>query len=69
MLSMKKTKNNLTRRLAPFFLKEFLRFLNFYTKITVKGLDSNRQDKRHRGQCLENIFARKAESCKNIGSG
>ncbi|MDR4496670.1 MAG: 2-hydroxyacyl-CoA dehydratase family protein [Candidatus Scalindua sp.] len=38
---MKKTKNNLTRRLAPFFLKEFLRILNFYTRITVKGLDNN----------------------------
>ncbi|GJQ59215.1 MAG: 2-hydroxyacyl-CoA dehydratase [Candidatus Scalindua sp. AMX11] len=44
MLSIKKTKDNLTRRFTPFLFKEFLRILNIYTKVTVRGLDNNHID-------------------------
>jgi benzoyl-CoA reductase/2-hydroxyglutaryl-CoA dehydratase subunit BcrC/BadD/HgdB len=41
MLNLKRTKKELARKFAPHILKEILRFLNIYTKITLKGLDNS----------------------------
>ncbi|MCP5003423.1 MAG: 2-hydroxyacyl-CoA dehydratase [Planctomycetes bacterium] len=43
-MSIKKVKNDLTRKFTPFFLREFLRILTIYSKITVKGLDNHHID-------------------------
>jgi benzoyl-CoA reductase/2-hydroxyglutaryl-CoA dehydratase subunit BcrC/BadD/HgdB len=39
MLNLKRTKKELARKFAPYILKEILRCLNIYTKITGKGID------------------------------
>ena len=39
MIDLKRTKKELARKLSPYILKEILRFLNIYTKITGKGFD------------------------------
>lgn len=39
MLNLKRVKKELSRKFAPYILKEILRYLNIYTKITGKGID------------------------------
>ncbi|MFQ5712905.1 MAG: 2-hydroxyacyl-CoA dehydratase subunit D [Candidatus Scalinduaceae bacterium] len=39
MLNLKKVKKELARKFAPYILKEILRFLNIYTKITGMSID------------------------------